>query len=108
MQITTFWSDKINRTSPNSNEFAKFVQQMANRLMQGFCRYGPADKHQMYMTRIEMEMKHYKRTGNAESLINIANYCLLETLEPENKKFHFDNKAESVTRGKIKTIQDDF
>lgn len=107
MEINIFWSDKIKRTKPDDKQFLKFVQEMAFRLMQGFCRYGEAKKEQMYMTRMTMEMKHYKRTGNMESLFNIANYCLLESITPENKKFHWDAKVESVTRNKIKIPQND-
>lgn len=73
---------------------------MANRLMQGQCRYGEPKASQNYFTRLMMETKAYKRTGNQEHLINIANYCVLESIAPENKKFHFDNTVDSATRGK--------
>lgn len=101
MIIEIFWSDKIKRTSPDDKQFKFFVQEIAYRLMQGFCRYGAAKKEQRYMTRLQMELKNYKKTGNSESLYNIANYCLLEILAPENKKFHFNSTADSVTRDKI-------
>ena len=53
------------------------------------------------MTRLGLELKAYRRTGNRELLLNIANYSWLESVAPENKKFHWDNTAESATRGKI-------
>lgn len=78
-----------------------FLQKMVNRLIQGFVRYGASTKEQKYMTRMYLEMKAYKRTGNQEHLFNIANYCILESMAPENKKFHFDGSVDSVTRGKV-------
>jgi len=48
-----------------------------------------------------MEVKAYKKTGNIEYLYNAANYCVLESLAPENNKFHYDEYASSATRGKI-------
>ena len=71
---------------------------MANRIMQGFSRYGNPRVEQNYMTRLIMEVKAYRRHGNLEYLLNIANYAYLESICPENKKFHYDNKVKSVTR----------
>lgn len=53
-----------------------------------------------YMTRLGLELQAYRRTGNTEHLYNIANYAHLEAYAPENGKFHYDDKAESVTREK--------
>ncbi len=75
-----------------------FVQKMANRILQGYTRYGGPDKSQKYMTRLRLELRAYKKTGNMEHLYNIANYAHLESIAPENKKFHYDDKADSVTR----------
>jgi hypothetical protein len=76
----------------------KFMQQMVNRIIQGEARYGPPKKEQNYMTRMIMEVKAYKRTGNREQLVNIANYAYLESICPENPKFHWDSTVPSVTR----------
>ena len=81
-----------------ANSIQKFMQQMINRLAVGQIRYGEPNKIQNYLTRITLELKHYKRTGNSESLRNIANYCWLENEAPENKKFHYNDKADSATR----------
>ena len=98
MQLTLWWSDKIKQDPKTVRDF---FQKMANRLLIGHLRYGPPKREQNYMTRMIMEMKVYKRTGNMEHLINIANYCWLESEAPENKKFHFNATVDSVTRGKI-------
>lgn len=99
MTIEIWWSDKI--AKGNLKPFTEFCQRMANRLIQGETRYGSGSKEQNYMTRMIMEMKHYKRTGNQESLFNIANYCLLEQIFPENKRSYLDTCEESVTRSKL-------
>lgn len=101
MIIPIKWIDSQSK-NPRLKMFSKHVQFMANRLLQGSFRYGNPDISHNYMTRLTMELKAYKRSGNQEHLINISNYCVLETIAPENKKFHFDNKVESATRGKIR------
>lgn len=78
--------------------FKMFTQTMLNRLFVGEVRYGPAKKEQKYLTRLTKELKAYKKTGNAEQLINIANYCILEWIAPEHPKHHFNPNVESVTR----------
>lgn len=99
MEIKLFWSDKIK--GREYKPCLDFFQKMANRLLMGHVRYGPPKVEQRYMTRMVMEMKAYKRYGNMEHLYNIANYCLLESVAPENKKFCFDAGVDSVTRGKL-------
>lgn len=74
---------------------------MTDRLLVGHLRYGDACKEQNYMTRMMMEVKAYKRSGNREQLLNIANYAYLESIVPENPKFHWNDKADSVTRRKM-------
>ncbi len=99
ISMDIFWSDKL--SIPNKEAFEEFIQRMANRIMQGHCRYGAPDKRKKYMTRMEIEVKAYHRTGNAEHLYNIANYAHLECYAPEHKRFHFNSAAKSATRGKV-------
>ncbi len=94
-------SQKIVRPNSEAIQTQTFLQRMLNRLIQGYVRYGAAKEEQRYMTRLIMEVKAYKKSGNVEQLYNIANYALLESIAPENKRFHFDASVESVTRGRI-------
>jgi len=96
MEMTIHWPEQL--TIPNQWAFRLFVQGMANRLIQGHCRYGAPRKTQRYMDRLEKEVKMYRITGNMEHLINIANYCHLESVEPQNPRFHYDPAAPSATR----------
>jgi hypothetical protein len=94
--IELYW--KCKSRQPREQWIQEFMQKMLNRLMTGYLRYGEMDRSQNYMTRLLMELKAYKRTGNCEHLYNIANYAFLESQCPENKKFHFDATVQSATR----------
>lgn len=95
-----FWSEKLRIPKRVKDGYKEFVEGMSKRLAQGHARYGVPDKRKMYMTRLEIEVREYRRTGNCEHLYNAGNYALLESLEPENKKFHYRPEVGSVTRGK--------
>lgn len=79
-------------------ELTFFLQANINRLVIGNLRYGVPEARKKYMSRMRRELKVYVKDGNFEQLINIANYCFLESYKPENKKFHFNSLVESVTR----------
>jgi hypothetical protein len=97
--VEIFWTEKLKL--PNKDAFKEFIQKMANRLAQGHARYGPPERRRMYMTRLELEVKAYRKTGNSEHLYNIANYAHLEAYVPENMKFHHDSSADSATRREV-------
>lgn len=88
-------------TTMACRSIAKWTQHAANRLIQGAYRYGQPQRRQRYLSRMKMEIKAYEVTGNHEHLVNIANYCFLESEAPENDKYHFDNTVESATRKKF-------
>jgi hypothetical protein len=99
MNQTIWCSDKFRH---DWERFIEFAQQQANRLAFGYPRYeaaqGGPSKTNRYMTRLGLELRAYRRTGNREHLLNIANYAWLESQAPENNKFHWDKTADSVTR----------
>jgi hypothetical protein len=94
-----FWSKKLN--VPNEEKFRDFVQRMANRIGVGHPRYGAPDAKKRYDKRLKMEVETYLATGNAEHLINAANYCWLESITPSHPNFHLDDTVDSATRGKM-------
>jgi hypothetical protein len=100
-EIKLFWSDKVKFPKRTTDKCSTFLQTMCNRLAVGQVRYGDPDKKQNYMTRLIMETKSYRRSGNLENLVNIANYALLESMCPENAQFHYDPAVGSATRGKM-------
>ena len=89
------------RESIKRGLFNKFIQWMANRLIVGEAQYGPGAKQAKYLTRLKLELKAYDENGNMEHLINIANYCILESCFPEHENHHHDPNVDSVTRGKV-------
>lgn len=90
--------DSIELKNHKKQIFKMFAQTMINRLFVGEVRYGPAEKKQKYFSRLKKEVKVYQKTGNAEQLLNIANYCVLEWIAPEHPNHHFNPNVESVTR----------
>ena len=98
MKVEVFWADRSKR---NPLEFLRFVQRMANRLLVGHHRYGDTTRRQQYYLRLRKELDKYDETGNAEHLVNIANYALLENEKPSNPKYHYDPGVKSATRGKF-------
>ena len=97
MKIELRWPDKTPR-----NFSISFLQKMLNRLAFGVFRYGKSDDKKgvkkRWMKRMEMEIKAYKETGNGEHLVNVANYAMLEFMEPG---VVMDTSVESVTRSTI-------
>ena len=87
--------------------FIAFVQQAANRLAFGYYRYEAKDggphRRQKYMTRIRKELDQYEKTGNSEHLRNIFNYAWLESVAPENPKFHWNTSVESASRAHLRS-----
>lgn len=91
--------ESLNNDRKLLNSYVMFMQRMSNRLAQGSARYGNKPlRDKRYMARIFKELEMYKKTGNMENLINISNYCWLESEAPQNKKFNFDPYAFSATR----------
>lgn len=94
-----FWSAALKLSKRTEHTFQQYCQRMANRIMQGHARYGEPKQGLQWIERAELELKAYKRTGNAEHLFNLSNYGFLEYLAPEHPKFHEDGSVGSVTRG---------
>lgn len=94
--------DSIKQDKRITDSFKDFLQKMANRRSVGACRYGDISKAGKYFSRMQDEVKAYKKTGNMEQLLNIAVYTFLESYAPENPKFHHNPLADSVTRKKYK------
>jgi hypothetical protein len=93
-----WWPSKLNLS--NEAAFREFATKMVKRLAQGFARYGAPDRRKKYLTRLVLELRAYRKTGNAEHLYNIANYAHLESIAPEHPKFHHESGVDSVTRGR--------
>ena len=80
------------RKSEWSPEFEKF---MRNRLIIGYFRYGPFELQnrstEQVMAAILKRARAYKRTGNDELLVDIANLSMKEFAVGDHPKKHFDS-----------------
>ena len=98
MDVTIFLSDKVRLDRPG--EAVEFLQRLANRIAVGKVRYGNRAASKKYLSRLEVEVKAYKRTRNQEHLYNAAVYCFLEMSCPEDGgRGHFNPEVGSATRG---------
>lgn len=81
--------DELKQTEWSDN----FENLMRNRLVIGAMRYGRIGaKNKPDYDRIESMIKrlsNFKRTGNKEYLVDVANLCLLEFVECKHPNQHF-------------------
>lgn len=77
----------------------EFEKLMRNRLILGSIRYGvmghgsiPKGKPKYdRCNSIRKRIKAFEETGNAEFLVDVANFCLLLFEEKDHKNFHFES-----------------
>jgi hypothetical protein len=86
-------ADIVLRTSARVpvNVHVGFLQMMINRLIVGYHRYeqhtGPERRN--YLRRIGDKLADYRRTGNRELLVDVANYCMREFEFPSIPETYF-------------------
>lgn len=100
-ELAVYWNSRMRGLQGIRARVQEFFGWQTMRLAQGHARYGAPRKDQLYMKRLKAEVAAYERTGNQEHLINAANYCILETICPQNPKFHYNQSVDSVTRGVV-------
>jgi hypothetical protein len=98
MTLNIHIPDSLAVPKPEMAAFYLFLRQMTNRRAQGYARYGVVNRQKRYLSRMRKEVEAYAKSGNHEQLLNVAVYAFLESYAPENRKYHFDPNAESVTR----------
>lgn len=79
MKLTFNWPNKV----PKSERSDEFIQGMLNRVAVGFFRYGRAtNNHRDQRVAAIKAMERYIVTHNKEFLIDVANYAMLEFMNP--------------------------
>lgn len=82
------------------NWSSKFERLMRNRLVMGYFRYGPLNKQvQGQYNNIQSIMDRanlYKRTGNDEILVDIANIAMVEFKNGLHPKKHFKSVDDGI------------
>lgn len=79
-------------------ELQRFIRLQAAALIQGEYRYCNYRNPNLFLTRLIKELEAYKKSGNKEHLINVCNYAILESIEPEHPNHHYNDEVESITR----------
>lgn len=87
-----------------------FVNKMQARMFVGFFRYGDtkryAESKQYDLLRtIEKYLNEYKKDGNLEHLVNIANYCMIEFMYPQHALAHFESIEEEDPTKRIGVVK---
>ena len=79
MKIDLKWAD----SAPKTQFSVRFLQGMLNRVAVGFIRYGDfrTNGHDM-KDHVRKALARYEKTGNTEFLIDVANYAMMEFVQP--------------------------
>ena len=80
-----------------SQEFDKLRQ---NRMITSFYKYGPISENYgnkliNCMANLEKRLEMYKKEGNIEYLIDVANFAMIEFMFPQHGDAHFNNESTS-------------
>ncbi len=79
-----------------------FLQGMADRMAVSFHKYGPVTKAYPdsvdAVASLRARLRLYGETGNAEYLMDVANFAMIEFMLPKHNRAHFDPEAESPGR----------
>ena len=91
-------------TVPGTEFSEKFVQGMADRMAVSFFKYGPvAEAYPNKVNAIESlekRLKKYKETGNAEWLMDVGNFAMIEFQHPAHPKAHFRSTDSNESIGR--------
>ncbi len=98
--------DKIMETEYSS----EFDELRKNRMAVSYYKYGPLAENYgkdlvNAVENLEIRLNKYKRTGNTEFLVDVANFAMIEFMYPKHEKAHFDSEGHG-TRVEGLTIND--
>jgi hypothetical protein len=89
-----------------ATEFSEsFAQFMRNRMVASFFKYGPAKA--AYPGKVDaleslrLRLKRYEETGNAEWLVDAANFAMLEFMLPRHPRAHFRATDSGESPGRV-------
>jgi hypothetical protein len=87
---------------PKDQVSHEFIQGMLNRMMHGFHKYGHVlrqtdkpDSIKCLKDRLDL----YRKTGNTEWLVDVANFAMMEFMAPSHRKSHFRPTASHESPG---------
>ena len=82
----------------------QFIDGMMNRILMSHYKYGwmsktYGNKLASAIGSLEMRLDIYKKTGNTEMLVDIANFAMIEFLYPQHKNAHFRSLSSEESPG---------
>lgn len=95
---------------PDTEFSEEFIQLMANRMMVSWFKYGDvADAAGKidFIESLEKRIALYKETGNADWIIDAANFAMIEFMHPGHPDYHLRSTDSDESPGR-KVIGGDF
>lgn len=90
---------------PKSEFSEEFVDAMRRRMEVSFHKYGPVAKgypHKVSaLQSLLLRVREYEKTGNAENLVDAANYAMIEFMLPSHPSSHFESTDAAGSPGRI-------
>ena len=82
-----------------------FIERMKNSMVVSYYKYGPLrDAYPEKINAIEslkVRLAAYERTGNADFLVDVANFALIEATAPRHPKAHYAAQDSSASPGRV-------
>jgi hypothetical protein len=94
------------KAAPRDQISEPFIQGMLNRMVHGFIKYGHLKRKEDAPDSIkclEDRLKLYKKTGNTEWLIDVANFAMMEFKVPRHPKAHYRATGSEESPGYVTT-----
>jgi hypothetical protein len=87
-----------------------FVRKMKARVFLGYHRYGESKQYKEQkkydiLKTIEKHLRLYNETGNAERLVDAANYLMIEFMHPQHPNAHFEADEEEDVEKRIGVVE---
>ena len=93
------------RGIPDTEVSEPFVQGMKNRMAASYFKYGPvADGYPRKVDAIaslRRYLERYEETGNAEFLMDVANFAMIEFMLPRHPNAHFRPTDSGESPGRV-------
>jgi hypothetical protein len=98
----------VNVTVPSdcaSEVSQEFLQRMANAMCVSFHKYGPVKV--AFPGKIDAmasardRIRQYSRDGNAEHLVDAANFLMIEAMRPAHPDAHYEPTDSDASRGRV-------
>ena len=75
---------------PKSEYSDSFWEKMKQRVGVSYHKYGPIKKATGdFLANAELRLKEYRKTGNADFLMDVANFVMFEFMHPQHPDAHY-------------------